>query len=224
MGIAKTAGVYQRRLSPAHFPQRPPGLQVPQSPPPRPINLAGVAPLQLPSTCHLPQCAAQQIAALLPDLSEPLSALGVPLEVTQLSHATVTRSMHENFCRLFAVGATARAVERIDWELTASGEQAVRLYEWWQCVRTAKDKASWGRKLYTLEAPLAAAVSMCSDWERVFHIIACSLTEDWCDVLPLDALEPSVQRLSALVQSHIEDPTTSTAEAPLWAFVQSQAM
>ena len=168
--------------------------------------------------------AALQLDAILPstsvDLSDTLAALNLPLVVTQLAHVTVTESMHLRFCTLFAIGPQTRAAQALQWSsIPITGEPALRFHEWWSVIRAAKDKATWGRKLYTLESPLAATIALASDWSRIGYVIVASLNSQWTECLAVDELDPTLQDLVLLVQAHLEDPSASVDE-PLWALVR----
>ena len=95
----------------------------------------------------------------------------------------------------------------------------MRSHEWWSAIRTAKDKASWGRKLYALESPPAATIALASDWSRIGYVVAASLNTRWTECVAVDELDPTLQELVQLVLAHLEDPSASVDE-PLWALVR----
>jgi hypothetical protein len=183
------------------------------SPPPGLAQL----PVGLPTSCHLPQDAALVLSNVNSDLSDTLAPLRLSLSAIQLMHITVTEPMHVNFCALFAVGQGTRAVVALVWDtVAASGAPGIRFHEWWSAVRLAKDRAGWARKLNVLEAPLAPAILIASDWSRVGFLVAASLSDSWSEALSLEQLNPAMGDLATLVNHANDNPSTDHTAETLW--------
>ena len=70
------------------------------------------------------------------------SDLPLPIAVRQRLNLSVTEPLHQNFFTRFSVSPDSRAGQVPWWTASDESTKVLRLFEWWQVVRHAKNEGT----------------------------------------------------------------------------------
>ena len=134
-------------------------------------------------------------------------SLKLPLAVQQLQTLLITKSEHDAFCALLAIGEGARARE-VAW---LTGNHA-RIHEWWKKVYTAKSLAFRKRKATDVGLPTHALVDEVGDKHRLLLFLFHGLADDLSVPRGAPQLNGAVKHIS---DELVEDPASTRNSAIL---------